>query len=76
MQPKDLFNKKKSIKNIIILKILKISKLLTSLDIDSRIREFETALIGNQEVASILAIAFTPLSKLNSLIESCTLRIN
>jgi hypothetical protein len=44
--------------------------MLTSFDTDSLIREFGTALAGNQEVASILAIAFAPLSNLNSLIDS------
>jgi len=43
---------------------------LTSFETDSLIREFGTALTGNQEVASILAIALAPLSNLNSLIDS------
>lgn len=42
----------------------------TSLDTDSRAWVFEIALTGNQEAASILAIAFGPLAKLNSLIDS------
>lgn len=50
---------------------------LTSLDTDSQRWElFEVVLTGNQEAASILAMAFVPLSKLNSLIDSYIFIIN